>query len=425
MITSLRLIDFKNFADETLKLGPFTVIIGANASGKSNIRDAFRFLHGIATFGRGYTLAEILGGKYGAGGQLEWKGIRGAPREVARLKKQFPDVWSTFDIHVEITQETQKIHYGINVGYHQIHGFSLAREFLFTQAGRIFDTRVSDDPEVIPILVGRNGVEFSQINRKQPALTQYHQHLISGHLKLPNEERAEHELAMVRLIGAFGSIFPIDLVLERMREPGFPGVHMMGQFGQNLPGALKAINEDSSKRNVLLSWLRELTPMDVIDFEFGFDPNEQVYLWMVERNGRKISTYSASDGTLRFLAILCELLGFKSNQFCIIEEIDNGIHPSRLHLLIDLIERETAKNSVQVVATTHSPDVLNLINDTTFENTSVVYRDESSADAIIRPVAELPRVRELRESQGLGRLHAGGWMEDILSFEAADAEAIE
>ena len=62
MITSLRLVDFKNFADETLRVGPFTVIVGANASGKSNIRDAFRFLHGI---GRGYTLAEILGGRWG------------------------------------------------------------------------------------------------------------------------------------------------------------------------------------------------------------------------------------------------------------------------------------------------------------------------------------------------------------------------
>ena len=59
MIKSVRLVNFKNFADETLLLGPFTVIVGANASGKSNIRDAFRFLHGI---GRGYTLAEILGG---------------------------------------------------------------------------------------------------------------------------------------------------------------------------------------------------------------------------------------------------------------------------------------------------------------------------------------------------------------------------
>ena len=69
MITSLRLVNFKNFADETLRVGPFTVIVGTNASGKTNIRDAFRFLHGI---GRGYTLSEIIGGKYGPGGQLEW-----------------------------------------------------------------------------------------------------------------------------------------------------------------------------------------------------------------------------------------------------------------------------------------------------------------------------------------------------------------
>ena len=40
MITSLRLVNFKNFDDETLRVGPFTLIVGANASGKSNIRDA-------------------------------------------------------------------------------------------------------------------------------------------------------------------------------------------------------------------------------------------------------------------------------------------------------------------------------------------------------------------------------------------------
>ena len=82
MLTSLRLVDFKNFRDETLHMGPLTVIVGANASGKSNLRDAFRFLHGI---GRGYTLGEIIGGKYGAGGQQEWAPIRGAVDEIIRF----------------------------------------------------------------------------------------------------------------------------------------------------------------------------------------------------------------------------------------------------------------------------------------------------------------------------------------------------
>src|SRR5436309_12687049 len=73
MFTSLRLERFKNFKDGELKLGPFTVLVGANASGKSNLRDAFRFLHGI---GRGYSLAEIFGEAFAAG-EKQWSGIRG------------------------------------------------------------------------------------------------------------------------------------------------------------------------------------------------------------------------------------------------------------------------------------------------------------------------------------------------------------
>ena len=69
VIESIHLKRFKNFQDATLKLGPLTILIGANAAGKSNLRDAFLFLHGI---GRGYTLAEIFGEKY-VGGERVWR----------------------------------------------------------------------------------------------------------------------------------------------------------------------------------------------------------------------------------------------------------------------------------------------------------------------------------------------------------------
>ena len=74
MISEIRLRDFKNFQDTRLAVGKFTLVVGTNASGKSNVRDVFRFLHGI---GRGYSLAEIIGGRYGAGGQAEWAQMRG------------------------------------------------------------------------------------------------------------------------------------------------------------------------------------------------------------------------------------------------------------------------------------------------------------------------------------------------------------
>ena len=122
MITSIRLVNFKNFADETLRVGPFTVIVGANASGKSNIRDAFRFLHGI---GRGYTLAEIIGGKY----EANWKPIRGAGNEIVRFGQ------SGFSIEVGIQLEDADVCYLIEVGYEKENNeFRITREKL---AGRI------------------------------------------------------------------------------------------------------------------------------------------------------------------------------------------------------------------------------------------------------------------------------------------------
>ena len=165
--------------------------------------------------------------------------------------------------------------------------------------------------------------------------------------------------------------------------------------------------------------------MDVRDFEFPTDPTTgKVQLAFKESTGRKVSAYVASDGTLRFLAMLAALLGANPARLYFFEEIDNGIHPSRLRLLTDLIERCTATKGVQVVATTHSPDLLSMIGDETFRNTSVVCRRPDTDTAVVRPVASLPDADKLRRSQGLGRLHASGWMEDAIFFtEGMENEA--
>ncbi len=70
--------NFKSFRKTALRFPQLTLLLGSNASGKSNVRDALRFLHGIS---RGYSLAEILGGAYKEGIQV-WRGIRGGSREL-------------------------------------------------------------------------------------------------------------------------------------------------------------------------------------------------------------------------------------------------------------------------------------------------------------------------------------------------------
>ena len=135
---------------------------------------------------------------------------------------------------------------------------------------------------------------------------------------------------------------------------------------------MQEICADSKRREILISWIAELTPMDVMGFEFPIDPSGRVHLSLCEKNGIKVSASSASDGTLRFLALLAVLLGDNPNGLYFFDEIDTGIHPVRLSLLMDLIERQTAKRSIQVVATTHAPTLLTVMNDDTFENSSVV-----------------------------------------------------
>ena len=407
MIESIGLKDFKNFADETLRLGPFTVIVGANASGKSNIRDAFRFLHGI---GRGYTLAEIIGGKYGAGGQIEWSGVRGATDEIFRFGH------SAFTV-------SEGRRYSITVGRDQtspgvfkVLGEELKRKYttIYTSHPGFGDpVDVQDDDTHLLLRMGKTGEQRKFGNRimvrpDQPALTQIQEH------KRVVKSQKDYSEEVAQFLG---SMRFLDLEPNRMRQAAFPGQTVLGDGGENLPTVLREICADPGRRATLAEWIRELTPMDVRDFDFPIDPiTGRVQVVLQEANDRKVSAYGASDGTLRFLALLAALLGTNPAQLYFFEEIENGIHPSRMRLLIDLIEQQTAKGTSQVVTTTHSPDLLTLISDKTFENTSIVYRDENSADGIIRPVAELPQATELRKSQGLGRLHTAGWMEDVLAF---------
>ena len=432
MITSLRLVDFKNFVEETLRVGPFTVIVGANASGKSNVRDAFRFLHGI---GRGYTLAEIIGGKYGAGGQVEWAPIRGAASEVIR----FGQSESGFLLRIRLKLGKTKALYSIRVEYDEDSrsGFRVTKERLRFGSGYIYTShpeapdpvRAQDDDAHLLLRMEKTGEQRKYGHRiavrpDQPALTQIREH--------KNVVRIHKDYVQLVIDTLAGTRF-LDPVPDLMRKPAFPGQTVLGDGGENLPTVLQEICTNPKRAAVFHEWARELTPMDVASFDFPRDPvTGLVQLMIGETNERKVSAYSASDGTLRFLAMLAALLGKHPTtldkrvaRLYVFEEIDNGIHPSRLRLLLDLIEGQAAKGGIQVITTTHSPDLLAMIGDDTFDNTSVVCRLPDTDDAVIRPVRDLPDSEELRRSQGLGRLHASGWMEDALAFTREDEEPAE
>ncbi len=399
MITSLRLVDFKSFVDETLHLGPFTLIVGANASGKSNLRDAFRFLHGI---GRGYTLAEIVGGKYGT----DWKPIRGTAGGIARMgaAKPWEDL-ASFTIEVDMRLDLEFAHdpplrpatYRIEARPEVLGGgkLSVMAESLWIDSEEIYSESVFEDAE-------------KQLDRSQPALQQ----LLHWQFDFPTFAKTRTVTEQFYRTRFF------DFLPEQLRAAGLPGQTALGDSGENLPTVLQKICEDSRRKALLIDWVRELTPMDVSDIALRPDLSGKTHLFICEGKRREVSAESASEGTLRFLAMLAALLSEEAGGLYFFEEIENGLHPSRLHLLLELIERQAAKGRAQVVATTHSPELLSMVSDETFENVAITCRLEDTNDAIIRRVADLPNVKKLRRSQGLGRLLAEGWVERALEFTA-------
>lgn len=425
MLTKLRLERFKNFQNASLSLGPLTLLVGANASGKSNIRDAFRFFHGIA---RGYTLAEIIGQKYGEGGEPQWRGIRGGTREAAYHDS------STLALEIALEIDDGEIlftpvRYRIEVEPGAASGPRVVAESLYLSSTMLFDSHPPDNPPqisdaqhiVVRIHPGgryrRGHVETFVSNR--PVLSQ-----ITGRLTQRKDDRAGQVRRSVKeAITALGSMRFLDLSPEAMRLPSLPGQIVLGDRGENLSSVLQAICADPGRKSALVQWIQELTPMDAADFEFPTDQIGRVLVTLIEHDGQRTSAYSASDGTLRFLAMIAALLGPEPAQFYFFEELENGIHPTRLHLLLQLIEQEVKGGAIQMLATTHSPQLLGLLSPDALQHASLVYRLQGAPDARIKRILDIPEARRLLEKQDLAELHAYGWLEDAVSFLEGQATA--
>ncbi len=419
MIESVHLERFKNFRDAELKLGGLTLLVGTNASGKSNLREAFRFLHGIS---RGYTLAEILGEKWIEGGLLQWTGIRGGPREIVYRGGD------TFRLGIRWTNSSAELldyHIEVDAGTKGTPP-QVVRESLYWAGKLVFDVRPMATPKsqrdmkyVSARLTDQKGKPVKFL-ANQPVLSQ----LATESPKF-SDDNAKFLVAMNCILACsdIESMRFFELAPSSMRRPSIPGQDILGDRGENLSSVLQAMCEDAQTKRAALGWVCELTPLDVIDFDFVSDAAGRVLLTLVDSDGQRISAYSASDGTLRFLAFLAAFLGPAPERFYFIEELENGIHPTRLHLLSQLIEHAVTHRNIQVVATTHSPQLLGFLSEKARENAALVYRLDGQPDAHIRRIMDIPDAARVLKKQNLGRLHGMGWLEDAVA--CLEDEAVE
>ena len=419
MIKSITLRNFKSFRDATLKFGGFTLLVGTNASGKSNVRDALRFLHGIS---RGYSLAEIIGEKWIEGGVLQWKGIRGGLREVCRKNGGENRAFTVAASLQLASGKTADYSITVAAGENGKPATVAAESLKIPGRGQyVFDTHPGGEgiPSEAPHQImarmrklSKKGFLGPQCGFRidQPILSQIADHPGTSKLTVREDCRS--------VVDALSGFRFLDLDVNALRKPSTPGQEVLSDKGENLSSVLAGICEDDATKQALIEWTKELTPLDVTDIKFPqASLGGDIQLQVVEAGGREISAESTSDGTLRFLAYLAAFLGRKPADFYFFEELENGIHPNRLHLLISLIRQRTHEAGIQIVGTTHSPALLDFLDDDSLQSASIIYR--SGDESRIMSFADIPDLWTLANRHA-GGLHAAGWFETVLNYiEAA------
>lgn len=422
MIEKLRLQDFKSFRDVTVPFGRLTLIVGANAAGKSNLRDALRLLKGL---GAGFGLADVVSGRYLHGGETQWRGIRGGIRETPRYGATCATLWCYARASVDAgrTRGSFPLCHKIRIDFSDERvGPRTVEEALWNGHGRwwdiIFNSHSRDDPI--------DQREKHQIRVRGPRGGDYRKHgpaidLSSARAavaQFPDQKKstAEHRHLASGYLDLLQSIRFLDLDPEAMRTPSPASQSVLGPRGENLSSVLQGLCRDDARKGVLRDWLQALTPLDVVDFAFETDFAGRVMVFLVEADGNKTSAYSASDGTLRFLAMVAALLSSDSGRIYVFEELDNGIHPTRLHLLLDLIERACREQQVQVIGTTHNPAILSFLSDEARQSALLVHRPEGLAESRVTRLMALPDIERVLEKENLGELLTAGWLDDAAFF---------
>lgn len=398
--------------------GRLSLIIGTNASGKSNIRDGLRFIHGVS---RGYALADVIGEKYVEGGVLQWKGVRGGVRETVTRNGTAADNRFTITVGTELRPEDGggEARYGIvvDVGDKKRPPIVAGEWLTIDRHGRsTFEWKGPAGPSQMEVYLRRwtakkaLGPVFTMRNDR-PALTQILE-LGGPKDKEVVEETQTDCRAFLRTIS---SVRFLDLDPNSLRKPSITGQTVLGDRGENLSSVLQAICTNATAKEALIEWTRELTPMDVEDLQFPEVSLEgKVQVQIVEAGGRQISAESASDGTLRFLAFAAAVLGTDPARCYFFEEMENGIHPNRAHVLIELLQNATRDGRIQVIGTTHSPALLDFLDDAGLKDASLVYRVGPVSK--VRRLADIPALWQVTPRARPGDLQGSGWFETVAAF---------
>jgi predicted ATPase len=396
------------FCDVTLQ--PLTILVGLNASGKSNFLDALAFLRDMLDKGVNTALQEH-------GGAAVFSQVTNTNKLMFEAEVDFPSFQmlcrAVYRVELALTAQKQL---EVNQEVLQLDDLTHGQRCGFTAVGG----RVTWQ--------GLEAFGDGMYQRVSPG----HEPANGGESSYPSffdQYRADRLLLGVigsqpfvdlaegfRSIGCFD--FHPDSIRELQQSVGSPALK---PDGRNLPRALEGLKElDEDDLSRVKAYLTRIVPE--ID---GFDvvqlgDYETIRFRLRNNSGAKLLEFNASsmsDGTLRTLAALVAAFqihlphGYPS--LVAIEEPETSLHPAAMRALMDALDEATART--QILLTTHSTELLDNPH-VRPENVRVV--EMIDGQSVIGPVDEASLEIVRRKLDTLGGLER----QNQLELDADDLE---
>lgn len=149
----------------------------------------------------------------------------------------------------------------------------------------------------------------------------------------------------------------------------------------NLADALYTLDQRHPERfSALLDDAQRCLPgLKSIIFQPVQGSAPQVSVHLVESGlSEPVALADVSFGTVRLLALLCALHDPKPAALTVIEEIDHGLHPYALDVLVDRMRAATTRT--QILAASHSPTLVNRLS---ASEIIICDRDPETSESII------------------------------------------
>lgn len=415
MITELQLENWKSYEKASLHIDPLSVLVGTNASGKSNALDALLLLNRLASGAMLTSAIKGEGAQPPVRGGIEWAARQ--PGSVFAL-----GVVCRAD---ELTDYEYRLECQIAENRCDLYSEQLTRikyrpgkdGMRKSQAGHIkllrTDPCIENAPTIIARLYNEKQGTPRQLSRAHSALFQ----LVGQKL------RQEINDGVMEVITSLRDIFILDPIPSHMRRFS-PLSDRLESDASNVAGVLAALPKDKQKEIevVLTQYASQLPERDIrrvyAETVGKFNSDAMLYCeehWLADGPPPTVDARGMSDGTLRFLAILTALLTRPSASLLVIEEVDNGLHPSRAKLLLDMLKAVGSARGVDVLVTTHNPALLDAMGTAMVPFITVVNRDPTTGHSVLTLLEDIEQLPKLLAQGPVGRLSSQGLIEKTIS----------